>query len=150
MVWAGIFLDGHSDLHIFEGGTLTRSRYRDEILEHYVRPHASEVGENFLFMDDNARPHRARLVDQYLQEHGIARMNWPARSPDLNPIEHVWDALGRRVSSRQPPPRTLNELKIALIQEWSLLPVELINVLIDSMPRRCQTCLSVRGDHTPY
>ncbi|UYV61686.1 MAP4K1 [Cordylochernes scorpioides] len=46
------------------------------------------MGENFLLMDDNARPHRADVVDTFLQNHAIARMNWPARSPDLNLIDH--------------------------------------------------------------
>ena len=46
-------------------------------------------------MDDNARPHRARVVNQYLEQEGIERMNWPARSPDLNPIEHAKDMLQR-------------------------------------------------------
>ncbi|UYV65570.1 hypothetical protein LAZ67_3004741 [Cordylochernes scorpioides] len=65
-----------------------RHRYRDEILAAYVMPQALEMGENFLLMDDNAHPHRAGVVDTFLQNHAIARMNWPARSPDLNPIEH--------------------------------------------------------------
>ncbi|GFW82875.1 transposable element Tcb2 transposase [Trichonephila clavipes] len=60
-------------------------------------------------MDDNCRPHRANLVEDFLFEEGIVRMEWPACSPDMNPIEHVWDALGRRVAGRHPPsnsPRT--------------------------------------------
>ncbi|UYV70798.1 hypothetical protein LAZ67_8000671 [Cordylochernes scorpioides] len=81
-------------------------------------------------MDDNARPHRAGVVDTFLQNHAIARMNWPARSPDLNSIEHVWDNLGRRISSLQPPPRNTHELETALTQEWALIPQELINSLI--------------------
>ncbi|GFV35168.1 transposable element Tcb2 transposase [Trichonephila clavipes] len=59
-------------------------------------------------MDDNCRPHRANLVEDFLFEEGIVRIEWPACSPDMNPIEHVWDALGRRVAGHQPPnsPRT--------------------------------------------
>ncbi|GFX98276.1 transposable element Tcb1 transposase [Trichonephila clavipes] len=65
------------------------------------------VGPTFVLMDDNARPHRADIVDDYLEREGIARMVWPAYSPNLNPIENLWDALGCAVSSRFPPPATL-------------------------------------------
>ncbi|UYV81268.1 hypothetical protein LAZ67_20000591 [Cordylochernes scorpioides] len=75
MVWAGIFLGGRTALHIFRQGTLTGQRYRDEFLAAYVMPQALEMGENFLLMDDNARPHRAGVVDTFLQNHAIARMN---------------------------------------------------------------------------
>ncbi|GFU86448.1 transposable element Tcb2 transposase [Trichonephila clavipes] len=63
-------------------------------------------------------------------------MEWPACSPDMNPIEHVWDALGRRVAGRQPPPQTLQELERALLEEWDRIPQLVINSLIDSMPQR--------------
>ncbi|GFV61872.1 DDE_3 domain-containing protein [Trichonephila clavipes] len=59
------------------------------------------MGAEFLFMDDNARTHRASIVDECLQSEDISRMDWPAYSPDLNPIEHVWDMLGRRIAARQ-------------------------------------------------
>ena len=58
-------------------------------------------------MDDNARSHAAVLVHDHLEEEGIHRMVWPARSPDLSLIEHVWDALRRAIDGRQPPPRIL-------------------------------------------
>ncbi|UYV63884.1 hypothetical protein LAZ67_2005884 [Cordylochernes scorpioides] len=140
----------HSTPYFSARNPLTGQRYRDEILAAYVMPQALEMGENFLLMDDNARPHRAGVVDTFLQNHAIARMNWPARSPDLNLIEHVWDNLGRRISSLQPPPRNTHELETALTQEWALIPQELINSLILSMGHRCRACLSVKGDHTPY
>ncbi|GFV65866.1 transposable element Tcb2 transposase [Trichonephila clavipes] len=93
-------------------------------------------------MDDNCRPHRANLVEDFLFEEGIVRMEWPACSPDMNPIEHVWDALGRRVAGFQPPPQTIQELERALLEEWDRIPQLVINSLIDSMPQRCSTLLA--------
>ncbi|UYV77104.1 hypothetical protein LAZ67_14003317, partial [Cordylochernes scorpioides] len=130
LVWAGISSSRRTPLHIFSGGTLTAQRYRDEILEPYLRPYRDQIGHNLILIDDNARPHRARLVNEYLQSENIRRMNWPARSPDLNPIEHVWDALGRRIGARHPSPRTLVELRTALLEEWGLLPLDFLQSLM--------------------
>ncbi|GFT84435.1 transposable element Tcb2 transposase [Trichonephila clavipes] len=77
-------------------------------------------------------------------------MDWPARSPDLNPIEHVWDFLGKSLAARTLPPVTIRELRLALQDEWAAMPQQLIDTLILSMGRRCETCLAVRGDHIPY
>ncbi|UYV65323.1 hypothetical protein LAZ67_3003938 [Cordylochernes scorpioides] len=71
-------------------------------------------------------------------------MDWPARSPDLNPIEHVWDALGRRIGARHPSPRTLVELRTALLEEWGLLPLDLLQSLVNSMRARCETLVAGR------
>ncbi|GFU59484.1 transposable element Tcb1 transposase [Trichonephila clavipes] len=91
------------NLYIIRDGPLTARRYRDEILRPIVVPYAAAIGDDFILMDDNCRPHHANLVEDFLFEEGIAEMEWPACSPDMNPIEHVWDALGRRVAGRQPP-----------------------------------------------
>ncbi|GFV14315.1 uncharacterized protein TNCV_807471 [Trichonephila clavipes] len=69
-----ISLGGHTDLHVFHGGTVTGLRYRDEILDPYVRPYAATIGNDFILMDDNARPHRAGIVEEYLEDHGLERM----------------------------------------------------------------------------
>ncbi|GFT70244.1 DDE_3 domain-containing protein [Trichonephila clavipes] len=93
-------------------------------------------------MDDNARPHRAVLVDEFLQSEDIRRMDWPAMSPDLNPIKHVWHALGRAIGTRYSPPSTIQEMKTTLQNVWDQLPKELINCLISSMPSLCGACLA--------
>ncbi|GFT99251.1 probable RNA-directed DNA polymerase from transposon X-element [Trichonephila clavipes] len=95
------------------------------------------IGDDFILMDNNCRPpDRANLVEDFLFEEGIVRMEWPACSPDMNPIQHVWDALGRRVAGRQPYPQTLQELEKALLEEWDRIPQLVINRLIDSMSQR--------------
>ncbi|GFY36452.1 transposable element Tcb2 transposase [Trichonephila clavipes] len=142
----GISLGGHTDLHVFHGGTVTGLRYRDEILD----PYAAAIGNDFILMDDNARPYRARIVEEYLEDHGLERMEWPARSPDLNPIEHLWDYLGREVAALNPPPRSLHELKQGLLCVWSSLPIPVSDNLINSMGNRSRQCIQVRGGHIPY
>ncbi|GFV68196.1 transposable element Tcb2 transposase [Trichonephila clavipes] len=116
----------------------------------YVRLFRGAMGLQFLFMDNNAPYHRAVAAEQLLESEDIERMDWPARSPDLNPIEHVWDFLGRRLAARTLPPVTIRELRLALQDEWAAMPQQLIDTLILSMGRRCETCLAVRGDHIPY
>ncbi|GFV85184.1 transposable element Tcb2 transposase [Trichonephila clavipes] len=108
------------------------------------------MGLKFLFMDDNAPYHHTVAAEQLLESEDIERMDWPARSPDLNPIEHVWDFLGRRLAARTLPPVTIRELRLALQDEWAAILQQLIDTLILSMGRRCETCLAVRADHIPY
>ncbi|GFW98799.1 transposable element Tcb1 transposase [Trichonephila clavipes] len=98
LVWGGIFLGSRSDLHV----TVTGHIYCDVIMEQSVRLFRGAMGAVFLFMDDNARPHRANIIDECLQSEDFSRMDWSAYSPDLNRIEHVWHMLGRRISARQP------------------------------------------------
>ncbi|GFW85541.1 transposable element Tcb1 transposase [Trichonephila clavipes] len=108
------------------------------ILEQHVRLFRGAMGAEFLFMDDNARPHHANIVDECLQSEDITRMDWPAYSTDLNPIEHVWDMLGRRIAVHQPPPTCLPELRRALLDEWCNISQDQIDNLILGMRRRCE------------
>ncbi|GFV51624.1 transposable element Tcb1 transposase [Trichonephila clavipes] len=112
MVWTGISLGCRTNLQIFKRGSVTSVQYRDEVLEPIVRLYAAAVGPTFVLMNDNARLHRADILDDYLESEGTARMAWPAYSPDLNPTENLWDALGRAVSSLFPPSVLLLRCKL--------------------------------------
>ena len=150
MVWVGISAQGKTDLHVIDNGTLTAERYVNEILDVHVRPYAGAIGPDFILMDDNARAHRARITNRYLEQAAIVRLDWLARSPDLNPIEHTWDMLQKAISSRQVQPATVRELREALIEEWAQLPQHKLRRLIGSMRRRCQAVINAHGHHTRY
>ncbi|GBM81399.1 hypothetical protein AVEN_241790-1 [Araneus ventricosus] len=79
LVWAGIATNGRTDLYVFAGGSVTAVRYRNEILHPLVRPFIVAMGNDAIFMDDNARPYRARFVRSYLESETIPQMAWPAR-----------------------------------------------------------------------
>ena len=150
MVWAGISAQGKTDLHVIDVGTLTAERYVNEILVVHVRPYAGAIGPDFILMADNASAHRARITNRCLEQAAIVRLDWPARSPDLNPIEHAWDMLQKAISFRQVQPATVRELREALIEEWAQLPQHKLRRLIGSMGRRCQAVINAHRHHTRY
>ncbi|GFT33732.1 transposable element Tcb2 transposase [Trichonephila clavipes] len=150
MVWAGIMINGCTRLHVVANGTMTGQRYIDEVLLPHVRLFRGAVGDKFVFMDDNATCHRTLAVQDCLDSEGIQRLVWPARSPDLNPIENVWDALGRQVAGRNYPPTKKNTLIRALTEEWDILPQQLLDNVVQSMVRRVECCITLHGGHIPY
>ncbi|GFU81511.1 transposable element Tcb2 transposase [Trichonephila clavipes] len=123
LVWGGIMLGSRTDLHIFDAGSINGTRYCNEILLPYVRLFRGAMGLQFLFMDNNAPCHRTVAAEQLLEQTLVARTL---------------------------PPVTIRELRLALQDEWAAMPQQLIDTLILSMGRRCETCLAVRGDHIPY
>ena len=149
MVWAGISVTERTELH-FVQGNMNSQYYRDSVLETLVLPIRNRVGAQFILMDDNARPHRARIITTFLEEHEIQRMEWPAMSPDLNPIENIWGMLGTRVRARNPAPYNVATLTAALQEEWNNIPQELIRNTVTSMRRRCQECVNLNGAVTHY
>ncbi|GFY15831.1 transposable element Tcb2 transposase [Trichonephila clavipes] len=150
MVRAGIMINGRTRLHVVTKGTTTGHRYIDEVLLPHVRLFRGAVGEKFVFMDDNATCHRTLAVQDCLDSEGIQRLALLARSPDLNPIENVWDALGRQVAVRNYPPTNKNTLIRALTEEWDKLPQQLLDNVVQSMVRRVECCITLHGGHIPY
>ncbi|GFV85827.1 transposable element Tc1 transposase [Trichonephila clavipes] len=148
MVWAGIMINGRTHLHVVANGTMTGQRYIDEVLPH-VRLFRGAVGDKFVFMDDNATCHRTLAVQDCLDSEGIQRLFWPARSPDLNPIENVWDSLGSQVAGRNYPPTNKNTLIRVVIEEWDKLPQQLLDNIVQSMVRRVECCITLHGGHIP-
>ncbi|GFT25729.1 transposable element Tcb2 transposase [Trichonephila clavipes] len=99
---------------------------------------------------DNATCHRTLAVQDCLDSEGIQRLVWPARSPELNPIENVWDALGRQVVGRNYHPTNKNTLIRALTEEWDKLPQQLLDNVVQSIVRRVEYCITLHGGHIPY
>ena len=149
MVWGGISEDGRTDLVVIEGG-LTAQRYIEEILRPVVIPYAAAIGDGFYLLDDNATSHRAGITENFVVEEGIDRIKLPSKSPDLNPIEVVWDILKRKVDRKIKDDSTLADLARYLRRAWRSIPQDKIKNIIRSMRRRCTAVWNSNGGHTRY
>ena len=127
---------------------MTAVMYRDEILRPVAVPLVQQ--RNLILQQDNARPHVARVCQDFLANNDIAPLAWPPYGPDLTPIEHMWDELDRRVRKRRNPPATLAQLRNALIDEWNNIPMRTVNALVNSIQRRIRAATLARGGHTRY
>ncbi len=127
---------------------LNAQRYRDEILRPIVVPFIHD--HHLMLQHDNAWPHVARICTQSLEAENIPVLAWPAYSPDMSPIEHVWDALDRRIRQCVPVPANIQQLRTAIEEEWTNIPQATINNLINSMRRRCVALREANGGHTRY
>jgi hypothetical protein len=148
MVWGAICFGRRSRL-VFIQGNLTAIRYVQEVLRPVVVPYFRRVN-NALFQQDNARPHIANVSRDFLDDSQVDLFPWPPRSPDLSPIEHVWDLMGRRLTNLHNPPLTLAALRHEIQVAWDSVPQDEINHLIRSMPRRVRKCRGSRGGPTHY
>ena len=150
LVWGGMTWEGKTELLVIRGN-LNGQRYREEILEGPVRLFAGAFGPaNMILVDDNARPHRNRIADQFFEDSGIARMEWPAKSPDMNPIENIWGIMKQRISRRLRYQHTLNDLEAMVHEEWNAVALPTVRKCISSMRRRTAALIAAAGGHTHY
>lgn len=161
-VWGGMRYNKLSKLIVLpekkEGGKLNAEEYCEVILDgelfEFWMKGMEEEGYMFV-MEDGASYHqgvatkrRKQLeVDGWL---GWGSKTWPANSPDLNPIENLWHILRYHVRKRKVQPKNKKELIAALEKEWNKLDMEIVNNLIDSMPRRLQIVIEAKGGYSGY
>ena len=151
LIWGAIWMGGRSELYITRQ-SMNSERYV-ELLEQFVYPISFQLGDpatQWRFMDDNAPPHRSRVAQAFKTQSGIRSIDWPARSPDLNPIENLWSWMKMNVRKQIRPGDTLNRLELVLRQSWLSIPQQSIDNLIEGMPKRLRETIESHGNHSSY
>ena len=146
MVWGAMSSQGVGNLHFIDG-IMTADTYC-KILDEHMLPTLKSLGRGALFQHDNDPKHSARLTSAFLKKKKVKVIEWPSMSPDINPIEHLWGVLKRKVEQRQPSSRS--QLKEVISEEWHLITAETCSNFVNSMPRRLDAVLASKGGHTKY
>uniref|UniRef100_A0AAY5L9N5 Tc1-like transposase DDE domain-containing protein n=1 Tax=Esox lucius TaxID=8010 RepID=A0AAY5L9N5_ESOLU len=138
---------------IYVDVTLTPTTYLSVVTDH-VHPFMATVFPDGigLFQQDNEPCHKAKIVLGWFEEHNneFKVSTWPPNSPDLNPIEHLWDVLDKQVRSMETPPHNLLDLKDLLLTSWCQIPQHTFRGLVEPMPRQVKGVFAVKGGPTQY
>jgi transposase len=147
-VWGCFCAHGVGSLHHVRG--IMDSKVYQKILDNEFRPSVNRLFEKreYIFQQDNDSKHKSKSTMEYIQDHGLPLMNWPAQSPDLNPIENLWSILDARCKNRKP--KTVEMLFEDLEKEWMGLDLQLLENLVDSMPQRLAAVIKAKGLPTHY
>ncbi|GFW83604.1 transposable element Tcb1 transposase [Trichonephila clavipes] len=148
MFWGAIAYHGRSQLQRIVGN-LNSTRYIEEVLQPQAIPFLQGL-PGAVFQQDNARPHVAKTVKSYIDSQQVQLLSWPAYSPDMSPIEHVWDIVGGRLARDLRPVVSTDELWWCIQTIWNTLPQADIQNFFNAMPRRVAALIAARGGHTKY
>ncbi len=103
---------------------------------------------DFIFQQDLAPAHTAKGTKSWFNDHGVTVLDWPANSPDLNPIENLWGIVKRKM--RDTRPNNADDLKATVKETWASIPPQQCHKLITSMPRRIEPVIKAKGAPTKY
>ena len=145
MVWGCMSAAGVGKLHFIEGNM--NSNMYSEILQQSMIPSLQKLGSRAVFQHDNDSKHTSKTTNALLKLI-VKVMDWPSMSPDLNPIEHLWGILKRKVEVRKVS--NIHQLCDVVMEEWKSIPVATSEALVNSMPRRVKAVLDNDGGHTKY
>jgi transposase len=106
--------------------------------------------DKIIFQQDNDPKHTSRAARDWFESHKIAVLDWPAQSPDLNPIENLWHCLKQKLAAYETEPTGIHELWERVEAEWEKIPTELCTELIESIPERIAAVLKAKGGYTNY
>lgn len=146
-VWGAFWKGGRSELQILDGNV--NSEFYCRTILKFLESN-NNLPDKWIFQQDNAPAHKSCKVKRFFENHEIKVLPWPARSPDLNPIENVWDYIGQKLNSPDKLSRNLQQLRQFIIEEWITMPQAYLDSLVDSMPRRVNAVNEARGGHTRY
>lgn len=150
MIWGAMSAAGVGEAFVCNG-TMNSRRYLDmleEVLEPSVLKLFNGDDPQYYFQQDNAPCHKAREVTRWFAENNVRVLDWPAQSPDLSPIEHLWKILKQRVCRYKCASKEM--LKAKVLEEWEKLPPQLCYNLVSSMPRRIRAVIQAHGGSTKY
>ncbi|CAB4484465.1 unnamed protein product [Rhizophagus irregularis] len=148
MFWGCFGWHGVGPLVVINGN-MNSDDYVNVLANHFIPWVNNYPGS--IFQQDGVSCHTSNYSIWWMRTHNVPKLNWVAQSPDLNPIENLWDHLDHQVRKRKPLPKSKQELLISVVQEeWRKISIETLHCLILSLPSRIKAVIKAKGGHTKY
>lgn len=151
MVWGCMGWNGVGQLAEVEG-RMDADQYVS-ILEDYLLPSMEDFGistQELIFQQDNDPKHTSKKAKKWMEDNDITLLDWPPQSPDLNPVEHLWNHIKQELCKYPTHAKGVWEIWERVEEVWNQIPPEVCQNLIESEPRRLQAVIKAKGGHTKY